>query len=199
MARRRSRADRSPSAAMTSETVSRLAKVWTSPRLRRVTVEVHPGLKRTLGRVRLHPLAIQLSPTAIASPQRIEVITHEAAHAALALAGNANTTRPHGPEWRRLMALAGFPNARVTRPRACMPRPPKQSHARYVHRDPVCQTTRTAKRPVPAWRCAACVAAGLEGRLVILRVAVPARRPEGSTVPNSRSFAPPRQTEGRSG
>jgi predicted SprT family Zn-dependent metalloprotease len=147
----------------------RLAKTWAAPGLTRVPTSVNPGLKRTLGRVQLRPLAIQLSPTAPAFPQTIEVITHEAAHAALALAGKANATRPHGPEWRRLMALAGFPNARATRPRACMPRPPKQTNSRYQHRCPVCQTTRTAKRRVPEWRCAACVAAGLDGRLVILR------------------------------
>jgi predicted SprT family Zn-dependent metalloprotease len=119
-----------------------------------VPVEVYPRLKSTLGRVRLAPLNIQLSPSALGLPQRIEVITHEAAHAALALAGKANSTRPHGPEWRRLMAMAGFPRARAARSRACMPRPRAQSHTRYEHRCRVCQTSRTAKRPVPAWRCA---------------------------------------------
>jgi predicted SprT family Zn-dependent metalloprotease len=89
------------------------------------------------------------------------------AHAAVALAGKGNSTRPHGPDWRRLMALAGYPNAKATHPRACMPRPRPRRNTRYLHRCPVCHTTRTAKSRIPQWRCAACVAADLEGRLVI--------------------------------
>ena len=37
------------------------------------------------------------------------------------------------------------------------------------HWCPVCQSSRKARRPVKAWRCAACVAAGLDGTLEIAR------------------------------
>ena len=209
MVRRASQAVPSLRAVSSGKIVSRLARAWRCSRLGRVPLEVHPRLKGTLGRVQLRPLTIQLSPAVLDSPQRTEVIAHEAPHAALALTGKTRGIRPHGPEWRRLMALAGFPKAKAARPRACMPRPPKRSRARYEHRCPVCQTTRTAKRRVPEWRCAACVAAGLPGRLTIQTLRHPRgaalRHPEGAKRPKdlvsttTRSFAPHRQTEGRSG
>jgi hypothetical protein len=37
----------------------------------------------------------------------------------------------------------------------------------FVHRCPVCGLTRSARRPNPRWRCVACIAAGLEGRLLV--------------------------------
>ena len=39
----------------------------------------------------------------------------------------------------------------------------------YVHRCPVCQLSKTARRVVRRWRCAACLDAGLSGELVITR------------------------------
>ena len=155
-------------AAEIAVTLSRLARVWNMPKLSRLPTALHPRLKRTLGRVVLRPLAIQLNRNVLASSRRPEVIAHEAAHAALVLTGKASSTRPHGPEWQHLMALAGFPKARATSQRPCMPRPKThQPKASYDHHCPVCQTSRTAKRPVPEWRCAECVAAGLPGRLEI--------------------------------
>ena len=55
------------------------------------------------------------------------------------------------------------------------PTPRTQSAIAYDHWCPVCQSSRQARRPVKAWRCAACVAAGLDGRLEITRRA---RRPK---------------------
>ena len=49
------------------------------------------------------------------------------------------------------------------------PTPRTQSSFAYDHWCPVCQSSRQARRPVKAWRCAACVAAGLDGRLEITR------------------------------
>jgi hypothetical protein len=101
-----------------------------------------------------------------------DVLTHEAAHAAL-VQGNAKPARPHGPEWRKLMAQAGKPGARATRwcrsykPEPTKPRLRNSRTTTYDHWCPVCQASRPARRPVRAWRCAACVAAGLEGRLEI--------------------------------
>ncbi len=154
----------------------RLAVLWKQPTVARVRVVVHPGLRRTLGRYARSTHRIDLSPAALSPKALTEVLTHEAAHAALATATATKPSRPHGPEWRQLMAQAGQPDAQAThwcrrakreaattRSRTTQPKPPTT----YDHWCPVCQASRAAKKPVPAWRCAACVAAGLQGRLEI--------------------------------
>ena len=114
-------------------------------------------------------------------------MTHEAAHAALARRDGATPQAPHGPEWRQLMALAGYPEARGAHWRCqhaggrstCPGRPakPKARPPLYDHWCPVCQSSRVGRRPVKAWRCAACVAAGLDGKLHLTRRA---RGPKGA-------------------
>jgi ribosomal protein L37AE/L43A len=47
--------------------------------------------------------------------------------------------------------------------------PCDEDHVLYEHRCPVCQTSRSARRPVGRWRCAACAEAGLDGRMVIIK------------------------------
>jgi len=49
------------------------------------------------------------------------------------------------------------------------PAKPKAPSPLYDHWCPVCQSSRVGRRPVKAWRCAACVAAGLDGKLEITR------------------------------
>jgi hypothetical protein len=49
------------------------------------------------------------------------------------------------------------------------PKPKPQPSFTYDHWCPVCQSSRQARRPVKAWRCAACVAVGLDGTLEITR------------------------------
>jgi len=150
----------------------RLAVLWRRPAVASLRVVVHPGLRRTLGRYSLRTRRIELSPAVLSPKALTDVLTHEAAHAALAQS-NAKPARPHGPEWRKLMAQAGKPGARATRwcrsnkPKATKPRPGNSRTRTYDHWCPVCQASRPARRPVRAWRCAACVAAGLEGRLEI--------------------------------
>jgi ribosomal protein L37AE/L43A len=103
-------------------------------------------------------------------------VVHEAAHAA-AVRLHGRGIRPHGAEWRALVSQSA---ARSRRPgrmalrgteqlaRAAAPRRKAGTgHLRYEHWCPVCQFSRWARRPVAAWRCAACVSAGLEGRLRI--------------------------------
>lgn len=159
-----------------------LAALWRRPGVARLRVVVHPGLRRTLGRYSRSAQRIELSPAVLSSKRLTDVLTHEAAHAALAQ-GKEKPARPHGPEWRQLMAQAGQPNARATswcrsqEPEATKPEqeprtarragPSARTATTYDHWCPVCQATRPARRPVRAWRCAACVAAGLEGRLEI--------------------------------
>jgi predicted SprT family Zn-dependent metalloprotease len=176
----------------------RLAVLWKRPTVARVRVVVYPGLRRTLGRYARSTQQIELSPAVLSPKALTEVLTHEAAHAALATTRD-QPIRPHGPEWRQLMTQAGQPDAQATRwcrrakreaattrSRSTQPKPPTT----YDHRCPVCQATRPAKKPVPAWRCAACVAAGLQGRLEITPRAPRAPRPPQAHRPTQPQHAP---------
>ena len=159
------------------------ARLWRCPQLATVSCAVNPRLSASLGRCRPAARAIELNPRLLALGWRLrrEVLCHEAAHLAVReLHGLA--PKPHGAEWRELMALAGF------RPRVAIPaalresaglsdsQPDSASSARavrghrYQHKCPVCQFTRMARRQVGRWRCAACVDAGLDGVLHITRV-----------------------------
>jgi len=161
----------------------RLATLWKAPELADIPVVLNPRLSRTLGRLMGRPWRIELGPRALASSKRLrEVVTHEGAHGVLAVKAGPTRPAPHGLEWRRLMALAGYPQAtgahwrchRGTgqspqRKQKQQPTPRTQSAIAYDHWCPVCQSSRQARRPVKAWRCAACVAAGLDGTLEITR------------------------------
>ena len=60
------------------------------------------------------PWRIELGPRALVSEKRLrEVVTHEGAHAVLAMKAGPTHPAPHGPEWRELMALAGYPKRRA--------------------------------------------------------------------------------------
>jgi predicted SprT family Zn-dependent metalloprotease len=158
-----------------------LGRLWETPALTDVNVVLNPRLSRTLGRLVGRPWRIELGPRALVSVKRLrEVVAHEGAHAALAAKGGASSHAPHGPEWLRLVALAGYPDATGAHWRSHSragqsPRPKQQPKPRtpasiaYDHWCPVCQSSRQARRPVKAWRCAACVAAGLDGTLEITR------------------------------
>jgi predicted SprT family Zn-dependent metalloprotease len=176
------------------EILRRLGALWQTPALAAISVTLNPRLSRTLGRLVGRPWRIELGPRALASEKRLhEVVTHEGAHAVLAMKAGPAHPAPHGPEWRELMALAGYRNAtgahwachrrtgqspqqkqkQKQKPQQ-QPTPRTQPAIAYDHWCPVCQSSRQARRPVKAWKCAACVAAGLEGSLEITRRA---RRP----------------------
>lgn len=157
-----------------------LGALWDAPALTSIEVVANPRLSRTLGRLVARELRIEIGPRALGDSKRLwEVVTHEGAHAALATARVAKSQTPHGPEWRRLMALAGYPEARAAHWRCRTTREATQSGRRpkpaalearlYDHWCPVCQSSRVARRPVKAWRCAACAEAGLDGTLEITR------------------------------
>jgi len=165
----------------------RLGALWKAPALADITVALNPRLSRTLGRLVGRPWRIELAPRALVSVKRLrEVVTHEGGHAALAVTAGPTHPAPHGPEWRELMAIAGYPKARGAHWRCHSPagRSPQQTQRpkprtpasiAYDHWCPVCQSSRLGRRPVKAWRCAACVAAGLDETLEITRRA---RRPQ---------------------
>jgi len=90
----------------------RLGALWMAPAVADITVVPNARLSRTLGRLVARPRRIELGPRAMAGEKRLrEVVTHEAAHAALATRDDATSQAPHGPDWRKLMALAGYPDA----------------------------------------------------------------------------------------
>jgi predicted SprT family Zn-dependent metalloprotease len=158
-----------------------LGALWAAPALARVGVVLNPRLTRTLGRLVPRQHRIELSRQAFRSSRSLrQVVTHEGAHAALATGGGPPPQRPHGPEWRALMLLAGYPHARGahwrcrttvgdTKHPASQARPAGPPAALYDHWCPVCQSSRLGRRPVKAWRCASCTAAGLDGKLEITR------------------------------
>jgi hypothetical protein len=78
----------------------------------------------------------------------------------MAIAGYPQATGAH---WRCHSAAGQSPQHKQ------QPKPKTPPSIAYDHWCPVCQSSRQARRPVKAWRCAACVAAGLDGKLEITR------------------------------
>ena len=177
---------------LAAQLLRRLAVLWRQPAVARVRVVVHPGLRRTLGRYSLRTRRIELSP-AVLSPKSPDRRPDPRSRAR----GPRHRDRDQAsPPPRPGMATAHGPG----RPARCPshplvpPREARSSHSpkpqqpqpkpptTYDHWCPVCQATRPAKKPVRAWRCAACVAAGLQGRLEIT--------PRAPRTPEPRAQAP---------
>jgi predicted SprT family Zn-dependent metalloprotease len=157
-----------------NDLVDRWASLWGVPGLgSKVTVEFSSRMTRSLGRCYPERRLIRLSESLIRAPRPVflETLCHELAHVAVREL-NGSRTRPHGPAWAALMREAGFkPRARL--PYTCSELPsikkePRQRYL-YVHRCPVCQVERIARRAVRRWRCRACWEAGLDGKLEIHR------------------------------
>ena len=158
--------------------VHRWLGLWNTPGLAaRATIEYSSRLTRSLGRCYPERRLIRLAgflETGLDEGESTlleEVLCHELAHLA-ARELHGLHIRPHGPEWKALMRAAGFePRIRLPLP-ASAPNPrPRRRRQRYLylHRCPICQLSKTAKRAVRQWRCAACLGAGLDGTLDITR------------------------------
>lgn len=134
-----------------------------------ITVSFSGRLHRALGRCYARRRQITLAERLRRMKPSIleEVLCHEAAHMAVfELFGEK--CRPHGAEWAQLMQAASFePRRRLIVDDAGEP----ASFIRplYVHRCPVCQWERVARRPVRTWRCPSCFALGMDGRLEIMK------------------------------
>ena len=113
--------------------------------------------------IRVHP-ELGSQPTALIR----EVLAHELAHLCVH-AVYGPTAKPHGAEWKNLMATMGFEprvNIAWTNRRSDTIEPYSLSRL-YRHRCPICQFVRYSSRPQRRWRCAACAAVGLLGVLEI--------------------------------
>ena len=154
-----------------SRLVARWARLWSVKDLARVRVEWSARMTRSLGRAYPERRLVRLHPDLRRRPSlRRAVLCHELAHIA-AWEKSRGRSRPHGPEWTHLVRAAGFDPALRARVPAASPPGASAPRPRWIHRCPVCQFRRTARRPVPAWRCARCVEDGLPGRLDITRSA----------------------------
>lgn len=159
-----------------AQVLRRLARVWAIPAIGSIGVLVNRRLRKTTARYVRSQRRIELSPRAVSEDALTGALSHEAAHAA-ALIRYGGRVRPHGPEWQKLVAraqaagLSGRTDSSAHSfqgsGRQSLPARERQAPVPYEHRCPVCQISRLARRPVPRWRCAACVSAGLDGRLTI--------------------------------
>jgi SprT protein len=146
----------------------------------RIRISFSSRLRTSLGRCVPVRGEIRVASFLLTGPPGIlhEVLCHEAAHVAAAEL-HGPRVRPHGREWKALVAAAGFePRVRIPAGEVeHLLRQVRQVGTLWEHRCPVCRTRRLAGRPVRRWRCAACTHAGLEGRLVISRAAGPGAGP----------------------
>jgi hypothetical protein len=149
--------------------IAELANLWSMPDLASsVSVHFSPRLKRSLGRADGTTGRIVLAAFLADDPALCDVaLCHELAHlAAFRLVGSSE--RPHGPTWQRLMGETGCSSALRLALAASTEEPsPTRKATRYKHCCPICHFSRIAGRRMTAWRCADCVAAGLDGRLEI--------------------------------
>lgn len=149
---------------------------WKLPGLKdRIIVEFSPRMRVSLGRsypqrglVRLHP-SVETDDALLR-----EVLCHEVAHVAV-FELHGTKCQPHGPEWQALVRAAGFePHVRCKHVGSQAAQKLGGRIAPFFeHRCPVCQAVRHARRRVSRWRCAACVAAGLDGEMCITQIKAP--------------------------
>lgn len=148
--------------------IERYARLWKCPELEEVvSLRFSARLKKTWARTNLSTNTITLASELKVDRDRLDnVLCHELAHV-VSHERVGRAEGPHGPTWRRLVLDAGGdPSVRLADRHATttnangVPR-------RFLHRCPVCDFSRIARRPIPGWRCADCVAAGLSGELIV--------------------------------
>jgi predicted SprT family Zn-dependent metalloprotease len=148
------------------------ARVWRVPELRRIVrYEFSRRLRGSLGRCHQGTGRVRLSETLLAPDNRdllFETLCHEAAHVAVWRL-HVPRTKPHGPEWRRLVALAGYASRATIPAGEVNGLKPSSRRVRqlYEYRCPVCEMVHLARRKNSRWRCRVCVDAGRSGRLTI--------------------------------
>ena len=149
--------------------VAELTELWdVSSAARSIVVRFSTRLTCSVGRADLVRGRVSLATCLRSEPALLDhALCHELAHL-VAFRRVGQSERVEGPTWQALMRLAGYePILRLAMPPVSTSKAKAIRVRRYRHRCPTCQFTRTAARRMPAWRCADCVAAGLDGRLDI--------------------------------
>ena len=155
------------------EAAGRWTEVWGCPGLeKRTEISFSSRFRGGLGRAYLERRQVRLSTKLLNEEREFleEALCHELAHIAVCEL-NDKRCRPHGTEWKQLMRAVGFePRTRIPVNGAPpLVRRKRRRRYLYLHRCPVCQAERTARRAVRQWRCVSCVEAGLDGSLEIWR------------------------------
>jgi predicted SprT family Zn-dependent metalloprotease len=128
------------------------AREWNDPGLaQEATIEVSPRLTRSLGKAYPQRTLIRLNPSLLdpKDDRRLkEVACHEAAHLAV-YRRFGRAAQPHGPEWQRLVELAGFEPAATFKASRPIPREAlcrnRFSAAVYAIDDTRCRSYRVAR------------------------------------------------------
>jgi len=146
---------------------------WSIPsRHSKFSVEYSNRMTRCLARTYPERALIRVNARLILARSDLlpVVICHEAAHLAVHYVHGPNAS-PHGPEWAALVTRAGFEPSHRLRlsDDAAGQAPETKATLQYLHRCPVCQSVRRARRRVARWRCETCLEAGLSGDLTIER------------------------------
>jgi len=150
---------------------------WALPvQLNHLRIEYSYRMTASLARTYPRKTLIRLSSLLMCEYDDLlpQIICHEVAHLAVYLM-HGSDARPHGPEWARLVAEAGFSPHR----RLALPSNSRQTGqewgatcTNYLHRCLVCQSIRKSKRRIPNWRCQRCLDAGLSGEIAIEKIAI---------------------------
>jgi predicted SprT family Zn-dependent metalloprotease len=153
-----------------ARTIQRWAVLWHVTGLRdRVRIHFNARLRTTIARWVVASSRLEISSRFFdARRDQRQILCHELAHAAAVLKfGRA--IRPHGPEWRHFVRVAGFqPMTHLVSHRAGRPTSKLAGVLPiYEHRCVVCQAVRYARKRITNWRCVECVGAGLDGALKI--------------------------------
>lgn len=158
--------------ALLTETIDRFGLLWSYPApSRTVSTRFSARLTKVWARVNLDRRTITLASSLKEDRARLEqVLCHELAHI-VAYVFVGRSEGPHGPTWRRLVQEAG--HAAVVRlPDTAQVKVGLRNGASnpvrwFLHHCPVCDFSRTARKQMKEWRCADCVSAGLDGRLIV--------------------------------
>lgn len=156
-----------------TKVLARLSATWHVPWLESVTLAFVARRRASLGSSNARSRTIRLDERLRRRPALLaEIVCHEAAHL-VAFARSNGRARPHGPEWRRLVLAAGYDPRAQLPPLSSPPPAAPPNRPRFEHVCPVCHARRVASRRVLRWRCASCIADGLDGTLEIRRVEAP--------------------------
>jgi len=153
--------------------LEKFSLIWNTPWLpASVSIVFSPRLRKRLGCYSPGKKEIRLNMLLLSQDNEgllLQVLCHEAAHV-VNHERNGTTLKPHGPEWRTLVAEAGYtPSTSIEINTPGTPGMNRRTKIRYEYRCPVCQNVQYANKPMPGWRCGDCLAAGLGGELIAVK------------------------------